>query len=255
MTIALLSDIHGNREALEACLTHARAQGCERFVFLGDCVGYGADPAWVVDTLAELVSQGCAVALQGNHDELASMAASPERDALERSWHPQILDTIHWARAQLSEPQRRFLRELPLTARDGPSLYVHANGWDPAGFEYLLGPDAARRSIQAVSERLTFCGHVHDPIAYHMGLTNRVEMFRPTPGTPLALSAVRRWAIIPGSVGQPRDGNPAAAYASFDEVNQLITFWRLPYDHYRAAQRIRAAGLPERFARQLIHGC
>ena len=255
MTLAVMSDIHANREAFEACLDHARARGCDRFAFLGDYVGYGADPHWTVQTIRELIAGGQAFALQGNHDEAVSVPEGPAREAIEREWNAQAIETIRWARQRLDEAQLAFLATLPMTTHDGPCLYAHANGWDPAGFEYVYGAEAARRSIQAVAERITFCGHMHDPMAYHMGLNQRVEAFRPTPGTPIPLSAVRRWILIPGSVGQPRDGNPAACYATYDDLNQMITYWRVPYDHFRAAQRIRQAGLPDRYARQLIHGC
>jgi len=87
-----------------------------------------------------------------------------------------------------------------------------------------------------------------------MGLTQRVETFSPIPGTPIPLSAARRWLALPGSVGQPRDGNPAACYATFDELNNLLTFWRVPYDRELAARKVREAGLPERMATLLLTG-
>lgn len=246
MTIALLSDIHSNREALSACLAHAKDHGADQFVLLGDFVGYGADPVWVVDTVMQMVHQG-AIALRGNHDQAAAGGVDPRLNE-------DALACIEWTRARLSAAQMAFLRDLPLTAQDGACLYVHANGWDPGNFEYILGPAEARRNMLVVRSRITFCGHMHEPMLYHMGLTQRVETFAPVPGTPIPLSAVRRWLAIPGSVGQPRDGNPAACYATFDEISTLLTFWRVPYDNETAARKIHAAGLPERYARQLIHG-
>jgi len=246
MTIALLTDVHSNREALEACLAHAQEHGATQYVFLGDYVGYGADPAWVVDTVMDFVRQG-ATALRGNHDEAA---AGPEDVRL----NADARYCIDWTRKELSSSQLEFLRKLPLTAEDGVCLYVHANGWDPKNFEYILGPMQAARNLQVVRARITFCGHMHEPMLYHMGLTQRVESFSPIPGTPIPLSAARRWLALPGAVGQPRDGNPAACYAIFDELTNLLCFWRVPYDHQSAARKVRAAGLPERYARQLLHG-
>lgn len=248
MSIALLTDIHSNREALTACLAHAEEHGATQFIFLGDYVGYGADPVWVVQTIRDYVRERGAVALRGNHDEAAGGSEDVRLNEDARK-------TIVWSRAQLLAEQLEFLRELPLTSTDGNCLYAHANGWDPKNFEYVFGPAQAMRNMQVVRARITFCGHMHEPVLYHMGLTQRVEVFEPVPGTPIPLSAARRWLAIPGSVGQPRDGNPAACYASFDELSNLLTFWRVPYDHELAARKIRACGLPERFALQLLHGC
>jgi diadenosine tetraphosphatase ApaH/serine/threonine PP2A family protein phosphatase len=246
MTIALMTDIHANREAFEACLAHAAEHGAEQFVFLGDFVGYGADPEWVLDALIERVARG-AIALQGNHDA----AAVGTLDGRLNSGAQQCID---WTRARLKPEHVRFLSELPLAAEDGPCLYVHANGWDPAGFEYVFGPMEAGRSMRVASARITFCGHMHEPMLYHMGLTQRVERFAPIPGSPIPLSAARRWLVLPGSVGQPRDGNPAACYATFDELTNLVTYWRVPYDHQRAACKVLEAGLPPHLARVLLTG-
>jgi diadenosine tetraphosphatase ApaH/serine/threonine PP2A family protein phosphatase len=171
--------------------------------------------------------------LRGNHDEAAGGSDDVRLNEDARK-------TILWSRAQLSAEQLAFLRDAPLTSTDGNCLYVHANGWDPKNYEYIFGPVQAMRSMQVVRARITFCGHMHEPVLYHMGLTQRVEVFEPVPGTPFRLSAARRWLAIPGSVGQPRDGNPAACYASFDELSGLLTFWRVPYDHDLAARKIRA---------------
>jgi diadenosine tetraphosphatase ApaH/serine/threonine PP2A family protein phosphatase len=246
MTIALLTDIHSNREALEACLAHAEEHGTTRYIFLGDFVGYGADPVWVVDTVMALAARG-AVVLRGNHDEAT---AGPGK--VQMNDDAQLC--VNWTRTQLRPDQMAFLEHLPLSAQEGNCLFVHANGWDPQGYEYIHGSLQAARNLQVVRSRITFCGHMHEPMLYHMGLTQRVEVFAPVPGTAIPLSAARRWLAIPGSVGQPRDGNPAACYASYDEFNNLLTFWRIPYDHDSAARKVRAAGLPERYARQLQLG-
>jgi diadenosine tetraphosphatase ApaH/serine/threonine PP2A family protein phosphatase len=247
LSLALLTDIHANREALSACLAHAQEQGATQYAFLGDYVGYGADPGWVVDTIRRYVEERGAIALRGNHDEAAGGADDVRLNEDARA-------TILWTRTKLSSGQLEFLRERPLTATEGNCLFVHANGWDPQGFEYIFGPAQAMRSMQVARARITFCGHMHEPRLYHMGLIQRAEVFDPVPGVPIPLSAARRWLAIPGSTGQPRDGNPAACYASFDELSGLLTFWRVPYDHALAARKIRAAGLPERYALQLLEG-
>jgi diadenosine tetraphosphatase ApaH/serine/threonine PP2A family protein phosphatase len=246
MTIALMTDIHSNREAFEACLAHADQHGVDEYVFLGDYVGYGADPAWAVERVIEYRQRG-AIALQGNHD---AAAAGRLRDRL----NADARHSIDWSRERLSPAQVEFLGGLPLTAEDGPCLFVHANAWAPQDFEYVAGPMEAGRSLRVARARITFCGHMHVPMLYHMGLTQRVESFSPVPGSPIPLSASRRWLALPGSVGQPRDGDPSACYATFDPLSNLLTFWRVPYDHESAARKVRAAGLSERLALQLIHG-
>ena len=246
MTIALMTDIHANREAFEACLEHAAAHGADQHVFLGDFVGYGADPQWVLDTLITYVERG-AVALLGNHDAAAVGTLSGRLNT-------GAQQCIDWTRERLSRTHHEFLSKLPLTAEDGPCLYVHANGWDPGEFEYVFGAFEAGRSMRVARSRITFCGHMHEPMLYHMGLTQRVEQFSPIPGSPIPLSAARRWLVLPGSVGQPRDGNPAACYATFDELTNLLTYWRVPYDHEQAARKVIEAGLPPHLARRLITG-
>lgn len=246
MPIAFFADIHANREALEACLEHARQRAADRYVLLGDFVGYGADPAWVVDRTAELVASGAAAVL-GNHD---SAVAGTPRDHL----NADARRAIEWTRKLLDERQLRFLAQLPLKIEEGPWLFVHANGWAPAEFEYILSPFEAGRSMNAVRSRITFCGHVHEQQLYHIGITQRVEHFKPFPGVEIPLAPARRWLVLPGSVGQPRDGDPAACYALFDELNHLLTYWRVPYDYETAAAKVRAAGLPQRLATRLEGG-
>lgn len=243
MTIALLTDLHANREAVEACLAHAQQHGADRYVFMGDYVGYGADPEWVVRTVADHAARG-AIALVGNHD--AAVAGS-----LREKLNADARRVIDWTREQLSPDSRSFLAALPLRHEEGPWLFVHANGWAPQDYEYITGTMEAGRSMRATRSRITFCGHMHDPVLYHMGIQQRVEQFVPVPGSPVVLSSARRWLAVPGSAGQPRDGNPAACYATLDEFDNLLTFWRIPYDHAAAAAKIRAAGLPEALARQL----
>ncbi|HUN94047.1 MAG TPA: metallophosphoesterase family protein [Burkholderiaceae bacterium] len=243
MTIAILTDLHANREAVEACLEHAEKRGADRYVFLGDLVGYGADPEWVVQTVRRHVEQG-ALVVQGNHD--AAVAGS-----LREKLNPDARRVVDWTRGQLTAESVAFLGDMPMRHEEGPWLFVHANGWAPQDFEYISGLLDAGRSMRATRARITFCGHVHDQVLYHMGIQQRVEQFAPVAGSPVPLSASRRWLAVAGSVGQPRDGNPAACYVTFDELNNLLTFWRVPYDHDGAAAKIRAAGLPESLARML----
>jgi len=243
--IAVFADIHANRQAFVACLAQARDFGAERIVFLGDYVGYGADPEWTVATVMELVGQG-AVAVRGNHDN----AVSDLRERL----NTEATVVIEWTRGELGVAERRFLEELPLTHDDGDRLYVHADASRPDGWRYVASVTDAARSIIAASARVTLCGHVHQPALYTMSATGKMTAFIPSTGAPIHLLPTRRWLAVLGSVGQPRDGNPAASYAMLDTQRSELTYCRAPYDVEAAAGRIRSKGLPAWLADRLTMG-
>jgi diadenosine tetraphosphatase ApaH/serine/threonine PP2A family protein phosphatase len=245
MRIALLSDIHGNREALAACLEHARAGDVDRYVFLGDYVGYGADPGFVVDTVRTHVARG-AIAVRGNHDEAIETGTSRMNDS--------AAFAIDWTRGQLSADQRTFLRALPLMATEADRIYVHANVDAPAGWGYVTDLYSASRSLIAMRAHVAFCGHIHVPALYHMSATGKIASFEPVGGVEIPLSRHRRWLAVLGAVGQPRDGNPAACYAILEDDKPALTYVRVPYDLDSAARKIRAAGLPRRLADRLYEG-
>jgi diadenosine tetraphosphatase ApaH/serine/threonine PP2A family protein phosphatase len=237
MLVALMADIHANREALEACLTHARAANVERYVFLGDYVGYGADPGWVVDQIMAYVENG-ASAIVGNHDE--AVFAPSDR------MNPTAQEAIDWTRGKLGGRQREFLEGLPLALEEGEGerLFVHANAWSPDGWNYILGPAEAKLSLDATRCSQTFCGHVHIPAAYHVDADGGIAHFRPAAGVEIPLHIHAQWLAVIGSVGQPRDHNPAACYALLDDERQVLTYVRVPYDTQTAARKVREAGLP-----------
>ncbi|MFT3756907.1 MAG: metallophosphoesterase family protein [Pseudoxanthomonas sp.] len=245
MRIALLADLHANREATEACLSALRKHGCDQYVFLGDLVGYGADPAWVVDTVRGFVADG-GICVLGNHDQAVFNPPSAHMV-------PEAREAIAWTSRQLDVAQRDFLQQLPLQVSDGNRLYVHANAWNPAGWAYVDGRLNASRNLDATTQWLTFCGHVHMPALYYSQPVTAGH-FVPVPGTPVPLLPGRRWLAIPGACGQPRDGNPAAACAVLDTDKSTLTFLRVPYDHERTAEKILAAGLPAAFAERLAKG-
>jgi diadenosine tetraphosphatase ApaH/serine/threonine PP2A family protein phosphatase len=124
---------------------------------------------------------------------------------------------------------------------------VHANAWAPEQWEYINSTFDAGRSLRATPRRLTFCGHVHTPSLDHAGADGRTSSFDPVPGMGIPLGSTRRWLAIPGSVGQPRDANPAACYAIFDDASGVMTFHRVPYDAEVPLRKIRDAGLPLSF--------
>jgi diadenosine tetraphosphatase ApaH/serine/threonine PP2A family protein phosphatase len=246
MRIALVTDLHANREAVQAVLDHAAAQGVDSHAFLGDFVGYGADPGWVVDRVRAEVARG-ALAVQGNHDAAVAQGALP-------SMRPDARRVVEWTRQQLDPAQLDFLARLPLKLAVGEVLYVHANAYEPSEWDYIHGRAEAVRSMHTTPSRVTFCGHMHEPRLYHLSGVGKAGEFQPVAGETIPLLGSRRWLAIPGSAGQPRDGNPAACYAIYDDALAELTFWRVPYDVEAAGARILEAGLPAALAARLLDG-
>lgn len=243
MLLAILSDIHANREAFEAVL--AAAAQAERFVLLGDIVGYGADPEWCTERAMALAADG-AVVLRGNHDDAVGNAAV--------SMNPTATLALEWTRRQLGSEHRAFLATLPLKAREGDCLFVHADASAPADWNYVTDASDADLHLSACEARISFCGHVHKPALYCTAPGGKVTHFCPVSTTPLPLLPQRRWLAVMGSVGQPRDGNPAAAFALYDTEGAQLRYLRVAYDIETAASKIRAAGLPASLADRLYRG-
>jgi diadenosine tetraphosphatase ApaH/serine/threonine PP2A family protein phosphatase len=245
MWIGLFSDIHANREALEASLDHARRAGISRFIFLGDYVGYGADPAFAVDTVMREVEAG-AVALLGNHDAAVFSGTG--------GMNSVAAEAIDWTRPKLDVTQREFLTRLPLTFEDSNRLFVHASAHAPERWEYITSVQSASRSFMATRAQATFCGHVHVPELFHLSPTGKLAGFQPVQAVEILLRAPRRWLAVIGSVGQPRDYNPTACYGALDNERNALTYVRVPYDNETAARKVREGGLPEILSHRLIEG-
>jgi diadenosine tetraphosphatase ApaH/serine/threonine PP2A family protein phosphatase len=243
--LAIFTDIHANRHAFGACLGFARAQGAERIICLGDYVGYGADPEWTVETVMSLVDGG-ALAVRGNHDNAVGTPTE--------TMNAEAQAAIEWTRGRLSATQRRFLAKLPLALREEDRLYVHSEASHPRKWRYVQDAADAARSIVATDAHVTFCGHIHKPALYSMSAVGKMTSFVPTADVAMPLPGGRRWLAVLGSVGQPRDGDPAASFAMFDTEANEITFCRVPYDVEAAAMRIRENGLPFWLADRLSVG-
>lgn len=249
MKLALLSDIHANIQAFEACLAHARQQGAQQFALLGDLVGYGGDPVAVIER-AQQLAHGGALLVKGNHD---AMAVAP----------PAVVNSVGdstaaWTHAQLSASQRDWLDHLPMTLQQQKLMLVHASLDGPELWRYVIDQRAAGASLDAAAAmtevRYVFGGHVHQQTLYYRGAGSGLMKFTPTPGVVLPVPQHRHWLATIGSVGQPRDGNPQAMYALFDTEKLQLTFQRVDYDHHLAATAIRQAGLPALFADRLGQG-
>ena len=245
MKIAILSDIHANREALEAVLVDCASLGIDHFVVLGDIVGYGPDPGWCVEKTIELARAG-AIVIQGNHDQAVG-TPSPSMSSTARA-------AIDWTRDVLSPTHKRFLAKLPLSVTEDDRFYVHSDASAPSRFHYVRNAEAAALHFSRCAARLSFCGHVHRPALYALGASGKVTSFTPSRAMPIPLLMQRRWLAVIGSVGQPRDGDPAAGFAILDTNSGELCFLKVPYDVEETAAKIRAAGLPDSLASRLSKG-
>jgi len=244
MHIAILSDIHSNLQALEACIARATAAGARRFVCLGDTVGYGGDP---VATLARLRALPGLLALRGNHDQAMSAPVRlPDSNI--------IASSVEWTRAQLGPEDLAFLAGLPYLHREGAATYAHASADHPEDWLYISYPEEVRACLDAAGTPVTFIGHVHVPALFYESDEGEIRELRPEPGVPMPLSPRRRYLVNAGSVGQPRDGRSEASFVLFDPERMELQFERVMYDFLSAQSSIRAAGLPEFFAARLAAG-
>jgi diadenosine tetraphosphatase ApaH/serine/threonine PP2A family protein phosphatase len=236
MLLALIADIHANELALQACLARIEALGAEKIVCLGDIVGYAADPEAVIKIVSLLQQKG-AVVVKGNHDHAIAEPNETMNDAARLA--------IDWTRKRLSPAQKEFLAGLPLVFSEDGRLYVHGDASAPGHWNYVDGPAAAKASLAATKASVTFCGHVHAPALYCLSPAGKIISHVPVTDVPIPLGSHRRWLAVVGSVGQPRDHKPSAAFATYDTDTTLLTFRRAAYDVDEAAARVRRAGLPD----------
>jgi diadenosine tetraphosphatase ApaH/serine/threonine PP2A family protein phosphatase len=239
MRVAVLSDIHSNLVALDAVLAHAGP--VDALWHLGDIVGYGPDPDGVVGRLAERA----AVGVRGNHDAAAI-------GGLEIDWfNPEARAAIEWTRRAMSDATRSWLAALPeRRVLEGITL-VHGSPRDPIR-EYISDRFVAEDNLAVLESHHALHGHTHVPVAWLEG-GSRVSLLRVDDGSSLELGRTRA-LLNPGSVGQPRDGDPRAAYLVLDTDAGLVRWHRVPYEIAPVQAAIRAAGLPPRLADRLAVG-
>ncbi len=244
MRYLVLSDIHANVEALEAALQAAAAIGYDRVLVLGDLVGYGADPTAVVARVRQLDPLAI---IRGNHDRVAAGVNDPD------SFNPVARDAALWTREALEPGALAYLQ----TLAPGPVLVddlVEICHGSPADEDtYVLDGLDALRALRDATRQLCLCGHTHVPLAVALD-GDELTYEDIDDGRALALREGRRYLINAGSVGQPRDGDPRAAFAVADTGRREVTLVRVAYAIERAQARIRAAGLPEGLATRLAAG-
>jgi predicted phosphodiesterase len=239
---AIVSDIHANLQALEAVLEQIDAESCDEIWCLGDVVGYGADP----DACVALVRERADLCLSGNHDLAVTGALSVE------DFSDAARQAAEWTQRTISDETRAFLEGLsPSNERQVVSLY-HASPRDPV-WEYVLSPLQAELGFQVQPERISVVGHTHVALEFHRldGESTTGETRRA--GDELQITD-GHWLLNPGSVGQPRDGNPRAAWMLLDTDSWTASYRRVEYDIEGAAWAIRAARLPDALAERLSFG-
>jgi predicted phosphodiesterase len=243
MRLGIISDIHGNLPALEAAIAAIDAVGVDEVWCLGDVVGYGAQP----DECARLVSERCPVSLVGNHD-LAVLGAIEVS-----AFSPAAAEAVKWTQSNASSDTLEYLRGLePKDEGREVGLY-HASPRDPV-WEYVLWTDQAEDCIEAQSGRVSLIGHSHVALYFLApGDDQDVRGAHAEGGTRIE-AGQGRWLINPGSVGQPRDGDPRAAWLELDTESWAATYHRTEYPIDRAAEAISEAGLPEHLAARLYVG-
>jgi diadenosine tetraphosphatase ApaH/serine/threonine PP2A family protein phosphatase len=231
MTYAVIADIHANLEALQAVLADSKEQGCTHYAFLGDFVGYCADPRACVDIVRSML----APCVKGNHDEYCST------DLPLDGFNPPAAKVVQWTRNQLSEDDRKWLRELPFVRTVQDFTIVHATLKHPDKWGYVFDKLAAENSLTHQETPVCFFGHTHVPVAFV-----RDTMVRGGTYTDFKVQPGKQYFVNPGAVGQPRDGNPKAAYVIYDMAKRTMELRRVAYDIATTQRKIRDAGLPER---------
>ena len=245
MRVAVLSDVHSNRHALEAVLAAIDEASPEELWCLGDLVGYGAEP----DACTALIRDHCQVCLVGNHD----LAVLGELDI--SSFSESAATAVEWTRGNASAETIEFLGGLePTGSRDGLGLF-HASPRDPI-WEYVLSIDQAEAGLDAQQERIGLIGHSHVSLFFTRPQASRATYAHGAQAGDNARLDLDsgQWLLNPGSVGQPRDGDPRAAWLELDTDEWTARFHRVPYDIDGAAEAIRSAGLPESLAERLEVG-
>ncbi len=245
MRFLILSDIHSNIDALDAVLARAPRESYDRLLVLGDLIGYGANPNEVVDRIFDLEPD---VLIRGNHDKVASGVESAD------SFNRIAGEAARWTQKALTEENRERVAALPTGPQsvDRDVEVCHGTPFDEDS--YVFDEDDALKALESASRQICFFGHTHVPVAY-VQKGAKLTVTHPQPGgaetTVINILKKSRFLINPGSVGQPRDTDSRASYATYDTRKQRVEIRRVPYRIDLAQQRISEAGLPESLAFRL----
>jgi len=250
MIYAILSDIHSNLEALLAVLEDVDKKNVKKICFLGDAVGYGPNPSDCWD----IIKERCDIQVAGNHDIMVGKQ-SPEPQIID----PTSVSTLDWTRNRLGPRIKKELNGLPLEHSESGMLFVHGSPFGPAHWHYILDGNDAEKGFASSNSPIIFVGHSHVPLIFKEtehrkffgGETRKVEVVSQET---ITLEKHHRYIINVGSVGQPRDGNPKAAYGAFNQETATYQLHRVPYDIEKTAGKIKQAGLPGEMGDRLKYG-
>ena len=242
MKVAVLSDIHGNLEALEKVLRDAESWGAEEVWCLGDIVGYGPNPAECVRTVRRVAS----AVVMGNHDA-AVVGEIPLDD-----FNSEARKAAIWSRDHLAPEDIRYLESLPKKLVKGDFTLVHGSPRHPI-WEYVLSHSVACASFQHFDTEYCLVGHSHIPLVFQLQEDGTCAGGALSPGNELPLEGYR-WILNPGSVGQPRDWDPKASYGRLDTERRLWEIVRISYPVEKTQSKMKEAGLPEKLIARLNFG-
>lgn len=244
MRYAIISDIHSNLEALQAVLKTIEQEKIDKILCLGDIVGYGPNP----NECIELVQQHCEIILTGNHD-----FACIENSEL-FYFNQYAKQAIEWTLTVLNNDNLQYLTDLPFNAIAEDFYLVHANPYDPKTWDYILSLDEAIYNFPKFDERICFIGHSHHPIIYFEYLDNAELKYNLKLSSKIEIEPNKRYIINVGSVGQPRDGNPDAAFGIIDTATSSYELKRTSYNINQTCQKMMSAGLPQFLADRILIG-
>ena len=238
MNIIIISDIHGNLEALNKTLEYIdKLEGSKRIVCLGDIVGYGPNPVECLEIVQSLTDKICL----GNHD----YAISNKDLDYQMNW--QALEAIRWTKTVLSKKSKNVIKGFQVQIEENNVLYVHASPDNPMAWKYIDNTRNAHSSMVGMKYPLCFVGHSHKP-----GVYTDYELQRD--GKKAVLSKAGKTIVNAGSIGQPRDGSPLLSFAVFDDVNRNVEIIRLKYDYHETMAKMHKANLPLFLAERLARG-
>lgn len=239
MRIAILGDIHSNLEALQVVLEDIKRVGVDKYVCVGDIVGYNSNPHECLELVRSLDCE----TVRGNHDHYCS------HDESLTGFHPLAADVVDWTRQHLEPEEREYLRSLPLVRQVEGFTIVHSTLDNPEMWGYVFDALDAEANFNYQVTSVCFYGHTHVPLAFE-----KADMVRGGLYQRIKLQRGRKYFINVGSVGQPRDGDPRAAYVIYDLENNEVQLHRVPYDYRITQRKVLAAGLPSRIAARLEVG-
>jgi predicted phosphodiesterase len=244
MRYAIIADIHSNLEALKAVLDDIKQAGrVEEIWCLGDIVGYGPDPQECLAILRQTTN----ICVAGNHDWAAIGKINTS------DFNPDAAAASQWTMHQLNDEDIEYISNLSLIIESGDFTLAHGSPREPI-WEYLLSSGVASQNLSYFKTQFCLVGHSHQPVVFTCDEAGECSARYFLPDSPVSTTSGGRLIINPGSVGQPRDGNPDAAYAIYDSEQQLVRLYRVPYDIHSTQEKMQAHGLPVRLAARLSYG-